>query len=389
MPHPTPPARPPVQRRPPLWRAAAAVCLLALCSACGADGDDDDTGPLDTASRARIDAIVQQQIQAEQLPGTVVGVWIGGQRHVTAQGVADLVTGRARVVDDLLRIASITKTFIGTAALVLVDRGALARTDTLDRWYPGFPNAASITVADLLRMRSGIPDSADQGFLEEYWNDPLLPLDAEAMIARAAARGAEAVAPDTVTRYTNVNFMLLERIVEQVSGQDIRSFLDREIARPLGLAHTSYPRDAVLPGALRGYGRATQDGPLQDRTQLDPRAAGGAGAMVSTLEDLRIYTRALCRGDLLRPQTQAERLRPTVLENEPDFIGYGEGLARIGRFCGHNGTIFGFSTEVWYLPEADATIVVSVNRLDLDDASKSFNTFALVAKALFPTLVDW
>lgn len=373
----------------PGWRAAAAACLLALCSACGGGGDHDDSGPLDAATRAQIDAIVQQQIQAEQLPGTVVGVWIGGQRHVTAQGLADLGTGRARAAGDPLRIASITKTFIGTAALLLVDRGTLARSDTLDRWYPDFPNAASITVADLLRMRSGIPDSADQAFLEAYWNDPLLPLDAEAMIARAAARGTEAIAPDQVTRYTNVNFMLLERIVEKASGQDIRSFLDREIARPLGLAHTSYPRDEVLPGPLRGYGRAGPGAPLEDRTRVDPRAAGGAGAMVSTLDDLGVYTRALCRGDLLRPQTQAERLRPTVLEGRPAFIGYGEGLARIGRFCGHNGTIFGFSTEAWYLPEADATIVVSVNRLDLDDASKSFNTFALIARALFPTLVDW
>ena len=111
--------------------------------------------------------------------------------------------------------------------------------------------------------------------------------------------------------------------------------------------------------------------------------------MVSDLEDLRVYTRALCRGDLLGPATQEQRLRATALADRPSFIGYGEGLVRLGRFCGHNGTIFGFSTEAWYLPEADATFVVSVNRLDRDDDSKSFSTFALVAKQLFPTLVSW
>jgi D-alanyl-D-alanine carboxypeptidase len=273
--------------------------------------------------------------------------------------------------------------------MILIDRGLLSRSDTIDRWYPSFPNAATITVGDLLRMRSGIADSADMAFLEEYWDNPLLNLDAEDMIARAAARGPEFDPPNTITRYTNVNFILLERIVEKVSGTDIRSFLATHIYQPLGLRNTSYPTDSAMPGPLRGYGRASDTAPLEDRTVVDPTPAGGAGALISDLEDLRLYARALCRGDLLQPATQAQRLQPTTLENEPDFIGYGEGLARIGRFCGHNGTIFGFSTEVWYLPEADATFVVSVNRLDRDDASKSFNTFALVSRLLFPSLVNW
>ena len=370
-----------------LSRRARGVIALALAAALAACGGGD--GVLTESKRAEIDALVEQMIQAEDLPGTVVGVSVGTQRHVSVRGKADLATGRARVADDPFRIASVSKSFIGTAALILVDRGLLSTSDTLDRWYPSFPRAKTITVGDLLRMRSGIADSADMAFLEEYWDNPLMTLTADDMIARAAARGSEFIAPNTVTRYTNVNFILLERIVEKASGTDIRSFLTTNIFQPLGLRNTSYPTDSRMPGALRGSGRASDTAPLEDRTVVDPTPAGGAGALVSDLEDMMVYTKALCTGTLLKASTHARRLQPTTLENEPDFIGYAEGMARIGRFCGHNGTIFGYSTEVWYLPEADATFVVSVNRLDRDDKSKSFNTFALVSRALFPNLVNW
>ena len=361
------------------WWRLLAWCALLLVGACGADDETAPTYPPDT--RRQIETVIDDEMATRNLPGVVVGVWQAGfAPYVVARGQADLATGRARAADDPFRIASITKSFIGTAVLLLVDRGQLALTDTLDRWYPAFPNARLITVDHLLRMRSGIADSADKAFLAEYHADPLIALDAEAMIARSAARRAEFIAPDTVTRYINVNFILLERIVEKTAGTDIRTFLRRNVFDPLGLAHTLYPTDSTLPGALRGYSLDAASGRQVDRTVLNPLPAGGAGALISTLDDLHVWGRALCAGGLLSPALQAARQVPTHLEDEPAFVGYGIGLARLGRFCGHNGTIFGFSSELWVLPERDAVIVVSVNRLDLNDASQSFAVFARVAR---------
>jgi D-alanyl-D-alanine carboxypeptidase len=58
-----------------------------------------------------------------------------------------------------------------------------------------------------------------------------------------------------------------------------------------------------------------------------------------------------------------------------------------GPFCGHNGTIMGFSTEAWYLPAHDAVIVVNASRLDADDRSWSSGIFLEVA--MFPDEVRW
>jgi D-alanyl-D-alanine carboxypeptidase len=77
------------------------------------------------------------------------------------------------------------------------------------------------------------------------------------------------------------------------------------------------------------------------------------------------------------------------MAGDPSFLRYGQGLVLLGHWCGHNGTIFGFSSEMFYLPQKEAVIVVDVNRLDLDDQSKSTEIFLGVSKILFPEYVDW
>ena len=67
---------------------------------------------------------------------------------------------------------------------------------------------------------------------------------------------------------------------------------------------------------------------------------------------------------------------------------YGEAVALLGPFCGHNGTIMGFSTEAWYLPAEDAVIVVNVNRLDADDASMSGDLFGKLVRIVFPDALE-
>lgn len=363
------------------------VCTLLAISACG--GDDDSFAYPPGAEQQAI-ALVEQEMMARNLPGVVVGVWKPGQAPlIIVRGVADRATGRPRDASDPFRIASISKSFIGTAILTLVDAGTLTMNDKLATWYPEFPNADRITVGDLLRMRSGIADSADRAFLEEYYDNPLIALTPDDMIARSAARASEFIAPNTVTRYNNTNFMILERIVEKAGRTDIRGYLARHVFAPLGLKATDYPSSPDLASPLRGYAYEAASGQMVDRTRLNPTPAGGAGAVVSTLEDLHVYARAICGGGFLKPATQRARLMTNQFADDPPIVRYGEGIAQLGRFCGHNGTIFGFSSEMWYLPERDAVIVVNVNRLDKDDHSQSSELFLKIAKALFPDLVDW
>jgi D-alanyl-D-alanine carboxypeptidase len=334
--------------------------------------------------------IVEQQLAVQNLPGAVVLISIPGEGEmVKAYGQANLQTHAPRSATAPFRIASITKTFIGTLILQLADEGLLALTDPVSKWYPSFPNGDAITIDHLLRMRSGIADSLDDSFLNELYANPTAPLTQQDMIDRSAARAAEFVPPDTVTRYTNVNFVLLDEIAAKVSGKDIRTLLRERIYGPLGMTQTVYPQATELGGSNHGYLFNPGSGQFEDLTVLDPSGAGGAGALISTLADLTPSARALCTGTLLKPATQALRLQGSTLDGEPAFVQYGRGLLHLGNFCGHNGTVFGFSSEMFYLPEKDAVIVVNVNRLDLDDHSRSTELFLLLTKLLFPEDVSW
>src|SRR5919112_2823627 len=379
--------------------SVAILVLLTLsgCAGCASESsggdtqtDSSDTAHLTDANIQAVNDFIAQEMEDKNLPGVVVGVWTPDEgEYVTAQGTANLDTGRAREPEDPFRIASITKTFTGTAILQLVDQGRLSTSDKLSTWYPEFPNADEITIDDLLRMRSGIVDPYDKDFLQMWMENPTTDFSPEEVIAASAARADEFEPPNEKTEYNNLNFVFLQEIVGKVSGNDLGEQIAQGIFEPLGMENSLYPTNDQLPGELRGYSLNPETDEFDDTTVLNPAVPGGAGAIISDLSDLRTYSRALCTGELLEPETQATRLETQQMDGEPEFIQYGQGLVQLGKFCGHNGTIFGFSSEMFYLPEEDAVILANVNRLDVDDESKSTDLFLAISKTLFPEYVDW
>jgi D-alanyl-D-alanine carboxypeptidase len=329
-----------------------------------------------------LDRAIAKQMQANDLPGVVVGVWVPGEgEYVVARGKANLKTGEKRDVDDPFRIGSITKTFVATAILQLVDEGKLSKSDKLAKWYPNFPNAEKITIDHLLSMRSGIVDPP----LEDLIGSLTSPRDA---IEASAGLGGAFLPPGQRTEYRNTNYVILGEIIGKVTDKDTGGLIAQSILGPLGMKDTLYPTESTLPGDLRGYTLDPFTRELKDVTSFDPSAEGGAGAMISNASDLKVWAEALCTGKLLKPETHKARLRTQQLSGEPDFVGYGEGITEIGEFCGHDGRQPGFSSAMWYLPEKDATIVVSVSREDPYDPSPSGAILEAVVNILFPKHVE-
>ncbi len=325
-------------------------------------------------------------MQDKNLPGVLVVVSAAGQgEYISAQGSANLDTGAEPQTNDRFRIGSVTKTFVATAILQLVDQGKLSKSDTLSTWYPDFPNADEITIDDLLRMRSGIADYWDEETIKQYYDNPLQSVTNEDIIEAAAAKADQFEPPDQETKYTDTNYNILGAILEKVSGNDIATQINQTILNPLGLRNTFYPTNNELPGNLHGYGLNPQSGEFEDKTILNPAPADGAGAMISDISDLGVWARAVYNGDLLEPETQQARLETQPLEGAPSGgAGYGEGIGGNGGIWGHGGTISGFSTEMWYIPEQDATFVISVNRSDEEMDSHSGEVLKAVLTSLFP-----
>ncbi|GHH89856.1 serine hydrolase domain-containing protein [Streptomyces capillispiralis] len=234
---------------------------------------------------------------------------------------------------DHFRAGSITKTFIATVVLQLADEGRLSLADTVEAHLPGLVRGAgldgrALTVRSLLTHTSGLRDfSADT-----RGSVPVTPLQAVriALTHPPADRGRFS--------YSNTNYVLLGLIVEQVTGRSYADEAERRIITALRLTGTSFPGSRTsLPGP---HGRAyAADG--TDVTRLDPRVAGAAGELVTTLADLNRFYAALLGGELLPPH----RLRE-MLDTRTAHGSYGMGLFPVTLPCGttvwgHNGRISG------------------------------------------------
>ncbi len=396
-------------RREALAGGAAALAL-AGCSASNGSRPESTTGAgtaptpgsvprvvLDEATVRKLDDLLARGMTATGVPGASVGLWVGDSVWRRTVGVADLTTKEPYRADDLARIASITKTFTGTAVLQLVDAGKISLGSRLDSYVPGIANGGRITVENLLSMTSGIFDfTGDEAFLARFDADPAMAWSAGQTLAIIKAH-QPAFEPGAKVVYCDSNYVLLGLIVEKVTGRPLGEVITSEIIGKLGLRHTSYPTTAEMPQPhptaylpdLTGVKDPHHPFPFDNTARpptvanrVNPVVSAGAGAMISTVDDLKLWGQELARGTLLSRQTQERRLVTAPLAGQ-QLISYGLGVAKFGSMVGHNGAIIGYSALVLHYPAAGATVVaVSNEATNFTSAATDLGTS--IAKALYP-----
>jgi D-alanyl-D-alanine carboxypeptidase len=317
---------------------------------------------------AALTSAINRVMRQALIPGAIVGVWQrGADPYVKAFGVRDKVTRRAMSTDLYMRIGSETKTFTVTALLQLVDQRKVRLDSPISKYVAGVPDGNTITLRELAEMRSGLFDYlSNPAFLRAWLRHPrrgwtprqLLPYSFSSPLV---------FAPGTRYQYSNINTVLLGLVVQKVSHQPVPVYIKRHILQPLRLTHTSFPTGAAFPSPhAEGYTTSPQCA-LADRqcTTIVNTASWNsswgwaAGAMVSTLGDLRRWARALATGKLLSRPTQKQRLR--FIATGTRNYGYGLGLMKIAGWIGHSGLLPGYQSLTTYLPSEQATIVALVN----------------------------
>ncbi len=368
----------------------AIAVLVASALAAGLPG-------INTASAAKtkrfdqrtvraIDAIVSATKNGAGVPGMVVGVWDPKRGTLLkGYGTGNLAQPASTIAsDDHVRIASITKSFTATAILQLVARKQLALDAHLSEFVSDIPNGDTITVAQLMNMTAGVFSyTEDETFLTDYFADPQFPFTAQDALAIVRAHTPD-FAPGTDIHYSDSNYVLLELIAEKVTGMRLGEVIQKRILDRVELDATSYPTTDSMPEPFsHGYLSQPLGGP-RDVTLGNPGVAGGAGAMISTVEDLHRWAVALGTGSLLPKALQRERLRTRAIVDTPKLtISYGMGITNLNGFLGHDGGILGYATAMFYLPEEKATIVVASNS-DNVSAQSALWTFIGIASYLYP-----
>lgn len=294
--------------------ALAAVGALAPLevSPTGAEAGVPSDAGLDPALVDQLEAALDEGFAASGMPGVTVGLWIPGHGEwISTRGVSDTTSMTPMERANQAKIGSITKTVLGTVALQVIGDGDLGLTldDTIDEWYPDFPEADQITVRMLLNMTSGVGEPG-QAQLDRICADPYSTITPDEVIAIGAATPREAYAPGAGFTYSGFNYFLAGRILEKVTGTDLPTLIETNLLAPLGMDRSRFAPDGQLSAPLnRGYSGFCPERPQPtDTTDWYNHESWAAGAMLSTIDDLHTWGLALGEGYGIAPDLFAARL---------------------------------------------------------------------------------
>ncbi|RZA30805.1 MAG: class A beta-lactamase-related serine hydrolase [Lysobacteraceae bacterium] len=263
---------------------------------------------LDAARLAEIDRAILDNIAAHKLPGAVFHLERDGAVYQKAYGRFTYDDGASRVTPDTVFDAASLSKVLSTApsVLLLAEEGKLDLEAPLVRYFPECANGGkeAITVRQLLTHSSGLPAGLPA---KPAWQG----IDAA---HRLACAQIATHAPGSLFRYSDINYILLGRLVERVAGMPLERFAQERIFTPLGMADTGYrPLERMAAGRIaptqRGGAEASLHADLAPNQLLagvvhDPtvrRIGGVAGSagVFSTARDVARFGRMLAGGGQL------------------------------------------------------------------------------------------
>lgn len=268
-----------------------------------------------------------------------------------AYGYADVDSKTKANEQTKCKIGSISKTFTAVMIMQLVEERKLKLDTKLDKFYPQIKNATIITLHDLLHHRTGIVDYLNA----DTTTVPTKNYSKEEMIAKISSYNS-LFEPNSKFEYSNSNYYLLGRIIEDVTKKTYAENLENRIIKKAQLQNTLLSPKVDLKNN-ESYSYNFLDEKWTKVNEWDMSLAFGAGDIVSTASDLTKFYKAIFNGVLVKKSTLDEM---TKLEQS-----YGKGFVTFPfgerKFFGHTGGIEGFRSVVGYYPPENLGISLIVN----------------------------
>jgi CubicO group peptidase (beta-lactamase class C family) len=304
-----------------------------------------------------VDAWLKKRVEDSGAVGVAVVVVRDG-KTVLAKGYGKKRGDANELVtpDTPFAIGSLSKQFACAAIYTLVDRGQLAMTDPVAKWYPDLNRAADITLADLGAHISGYRDFYPLDYVDERMTKPIAADDLIAQYAKAIPLDFE---PRTRWSYSNTGFVILARVVEKVSGMPYGKALEQWIFQPLGMTATT----ARPASAATGHVSFLLDGAKPAPFEADQWMLG-AGDIWASANDLAKWDVAFAEGKLLSPQSRQAIETPRVLQSGRGASYSCGQFLRIQRgetILSHNGWVGGFFTYNAIVPRTRSAVIVLTN----------------------------
>lgn len=350
--------------------------LALTCGACAS------AQPQSVEYRAIVDHAVAQGV-----PGIQAHVERGAAHWEGTAGLSSVEETRPMTPSDRLRVASITKMMTYAAILDLVKSGRLRLTDRAVAVAPpgaldGIPYADEITIAQLLDHRSGLynfngEDGAD--FFADLFSDPARGSRSwSATDLLAYAKRPEHLPsgrPGARVSYSSSGYIVLETILERVTGRPFAEVYRQRLFNPLGMTSAGVEgADFGADSIVSSYARADQGdriGPSPFTGRRAVRADGlenlsaglaqyngwarGAGAVAASVRDLAKFMDAVKAG------------RVTVLSDQQGE--FAAAKLKPGASFEWNGGSWGIQATILLEPYRDITVIVLSNGTNVGPGS--------------------
>lgn len=359
----------------------------------------------DPVVAAKLQAFLQKHVTELGKPGAIIRVDMNGKVWRGVIGKRRVNSTELLNFSDRHRIGSLTKTFVDSTIMQLVDQGVLDLDATIDTYIPevNIANKDKITIRHLIAHRTGlfnyVLDYNFTGIQKALAVDPLkvyLPTD---LLAIANSQPVNH-APGAKYQYSNTGLILVGLIIEKVTGKSIVQAVHDYTVKRLGLLRTEFPQDPGIQsnymhghadyngdGILSSYNGNERQTPYPDPNNgsiipafpaqeivsyLDPSASWAAGAMISNHEDLAKWMKAYVDGDLLTHKSLQTEMLGDCLPSAPDYgASYCLGIVKVTWpfnttdptkwWFGHLGQINGYDNAVFRNTSKNITIGMTNN----------------------------
>ena len=300
----------------------------------------------------RIDTLLTLLTEHNKFMGTIAVSKDHTIEFSKAYGFADLEKKVAAIPKTKYRIGSITKMFTSVMIFQLFEEKKLKPDSKLSEYYPAIPNSDKIAILNMLLHRSGIWSVTDDSLYAQWSVKPKSHEEILAMIENHPP----AFGPDEKSEYSNSNFILLGYIIEKITGKDYGTNLQERICLKAGLKSTYYGKKEEI-GDNESYSYSINGSEWTKEKETDMSIPHGAGAVVSTTEDLVAFADALFDEKLISRKSLDEM---TKTEGT-----YGKGIFPMPFFeltgYGHTGGIDGFRSVLIHYPSEKLSIAVCAN----------------------------
>lgn len=338
---------------------------------------------LSPAVAAQIDQAAAHVLDTTGVPSASIAIVENGElAYVKAYGKAHLPEDGTAALDATpamqYSVGSISKQFTAAAIMFLVEQGKLTLDDPVSKFLPGLTRANEVTVRMVLSHTSGYQDYWPEDYV---MTSMLVPTNAQHILDVWAHKPLD-FEPGTKWQYSNTNYVIAGRIVEQLSGDNLIHFLTTHIFTPLHMNGVLNTDAARLPANDPiGYQRYAL-GPSRPAPKEGAGWMFAAGELAMSPSDLAKWNISIINQSLLKPASYAEMFKPVMLKDGKNS-GYGLGFFILesghGTSYEHSGEVSGFVSENVVDPSRKLAITVLTNEMASPAAG-------LLTKAIAPLL---